>query len=227
MLTVADVQAQVQRIVKQGTVLKHGTSDRIPGAMVVNLTTRDRVFSNELGNFGLLAATGDTVEITKVGYISLKLAVSSSDDIVIRLSPNYVLDEVVVKGRSLRKELEEEQKSFRKKGVFYGGKPPLMLLIFKPLTFINESFGKNARQARRFGTFATRELEYHEVSMRFNDAVIKRTVKIEDKDLEDFKARYWPSLERVRAWSDYDAIIYIKKSHEDFLSKQNRSTSEN
>ncbi|RZK71970.1 MAG: hypothetical protein EOO85_19550 [Pedobacter sp.] len=55
-----------------------------------------------------------------------------------------------------------------------------------------------------------------EIAIRFNNAMIKRVVPIKDEDLDEFKNKYKPKLEKLKLWSDFELMEYIKKSFVSF-----------
>lgn len=217
-LAVAQAQtATVQR----GVVFKKGTNTRISKAEIFNKNTRAQVKSDDFGIFSILSSVNDTLQISGVGYVTQIFIVKDFKDAIIYMQSDNELQEIHVREKSIKQELEEAKNSYRSKGVYYKGKPPLLALIFSPLTFINELVGKSGKQARRFNKFADREIDYYEVSSRFNDVAIKNTVPIQENELEDFKTKYWPTAEQVRRWNDYDIISYIKRSYSQFKGEQN------
>lgn len=205
---------------KQGAVLKLGTGIRISGAVIKNKRNGFSVLSNQMGFFSILSAEGDTLEVSAPGYTTQSITVFDYRDAIVYLIPVTQLNEVVIQGKSLSEELNEVKEGYRSKGVYYNGKPPLLASVIHPLTAINELFGKNAKRARRFNDYAQREIEYQEVSRRFNDLTIKKTVPIPDAELADFKARYMPSLEDIQKWNDYDLVVYIKNAYNEYLESK-------
>ncbi|MGN7205694.1 hypothetical protein ACTHQF_15585 [Pedobacter sp. SAFR-022] len=90
-----------------------------------------------------------------------------------------------------------------------------------PVTFFYELFSKDAKRARSLQKFAKREIEYTEVSRRFNDNIIKSVLPdMSDIELEQFKVVFRPKAEQLAAWSDYDLLAYIKRSFEQFKKDQ-------
>ncbi|WP_374166184.1 hypothetical protein [Arcticibacter sp. MXS-1] len=201
---------------QQGAVLKRGGGVRISGALILNKQSKLSVTSNQLGFFSLLSSPGDTLEISAVGYTPQSVVVSDFKDMLLYLIPVTQLNEVLVKGKSLQSELSEIEKSYRSKGVYYNGKPPLLAAVFHPLTAINELFGKNAKRARRFQEYAENEMDYQEISRKFNDLAIKNAVPITDEELPDFRSEYLPTVEQIRRWNDYDLVVYIRTSYKEF-----------
>ncbi len=74
--------------------------------------------------------------------------------------------------------------------------------------------------ARRFNKYARRELAAGKVSERFNDESIKKVIPITDSELESFELEYVPTLKQIDTMNDYDLVVYIKSSHEEFKNNQ-------
>jgi hypothetical protein len=91
------------------------------------------------------------------------------------------------------------------------------------MTFIYENFKSEVKDARRFNRYAHKELAASKVSARFNDESIKRVIPITDNELESFELEYMPTLKQIDEMNDYDLIIYIKDSYENF--KKNKAPS--
>lgn len=211
---------------QQGAVLKAGGNVRISGALIQNKRSTFTVTTNPMGIFTILASPGDTLDISAAGYTPKSVVVSDFKDEIVYLIPVTELSEVIVKGKSLENELREVQDAYRSKGVYYNGKPPLLASVAHPLTAINELFGKNAKRARRFSEYAERELEYQEISRRFNDLVIKNAVPdIKNEELADFKDEYMPTTEQIRKWNEYDLVVYIKSSFKQFRENKTQGSS--
>ncbi|PWG82706.1 hypothetical protein DDR33_02305 [Pararcticibacter amylolyticus] len=205
---------------QQGAVLKRGGGVRISGAVIQNKRSMVSVTTNQLGFFSIVSTAGDTLSVSAVGYTPQTFVASDFKDAIIYLIPVTQLDEVIVQGKSLEGELKGIQDAYRGKGVYYNGRPPLLAAIFSPLTAINELFGKNAKRARRFQNYASQELDYQEITRRFNDLTIRNAVpSITNEELPVFRGDYLPTVDQIRTWNDYDLMIYIKKSFKEFREK--------
>jgi hypothetical protein len=215
----SDLRAQNDRI-QQGVLFKKGTNIRISHANILNKRTRLKVYSNDFGIFRIMASVNDTLEISGAGYISQNILVGDYKDVIIFLQPTNQLEEVQIRGKTIKQELEEVGNTFRSKGVFYKGKPRIYLAVLKPLTFLYETFGKTSKNARKFDGYAQREIAYHEIAGKFNRYTIKKTVAIKEEELTDFIDQYWPTIEQIRRWNDYDLISYIRRSYLEFKAKK-------
>ena len=212
---------------QQGAILKAGSNLRISGANIKNQRSNFSVVSNELGIFTILSSAGDTLEVSAMGYMTKYIVVSNFQDVILNLQQITQLDEVVVHGKSLESDLNEIRNAYKSKGSYFSGKPPVLAYIFHPLSSLGDRFGKTGKRARRFNSFASQELEYQEVTRRFNDLSIKTAVPaITAEELPGFRSDYMPTLEQVRLWNEYDMVVYIRKSYKEFkvLKQQDKGT---
>jgi hypothetical protein len=209
--------------IQQGILFKSGTSLRIGSVNVLNKRTLAQARSNIYGVFSIPSKSGDTVQFRSDNYQMTEFVVKDYTDQIIFMAPVVQLDEVVIKESSLKSDLKEVQRGYRKKGVFYTGTPHYYYLFLKPMTFIYENFKSEVKDARRFNRYAHKELAASKVSARFNDESIKRVIPITDNELESFELEYMPTLKQIDEMNDYDLIIYIKDSYENF--KKNKAPS--
>jgi hypothetical protein len=205
--------------VQQGIIYKQGSNIRLGSVKILNKQRHQIAKSNLYGVFNIVAATGDSLEISGVGFVTVNSIVTDFSTQILYLTPALELPEVTIKENSLLTDLQEVKKGYRDKGVFYTGTPHYYYLFLKPMTFIYENFKSEVINARKFKKYAKREVDSYEVSARFNDDLIKSNVPIKEADLFSFKLKYQPSLAQIRVWNDYDLINYIKCSYLDFKKK--------
>lgn len=209
----------------RGAILQDGAKARIEQVEVVNQRSGQMVYSDKLGLFELICKIGDTLQIERIGYQSQKVGVQSFTDLVIHLKLTNQLKEVAITGKLASQNFKEISTAYSKeKGIFYGGKPPLGLLSpfgGSPVTFFYELLGKDGRRVRRLNQLAKQAAEAEEVDRYFNDLIIQQTVSIDSGELEIFKLKYTPKIDKLKKWSEYDRANYIKISFDEF-SKRNR-----
>ncbi len=206
---------QAQESSVQGLVMGRSGTSRLANVSITNKGTGQFTISDELGLFRILASKGDTLNISKPDYTDLTLVLTDLSDLVLRMQPVIELAEVKVKSQSKRQELEELRQQYRKKGSYYGGKPPIGLLSpfgGSPLTFLYELIGKTPGQARRFNAYYTKELQESEIDRRFNAYAITNVTGLEGNDLKNFMISYRPDYQNVVKFDEYAMINYIKKS---------------
>lgn len=208
--------ARAQQNTVQGLVLEKSGVSRIANVSITNKASGARVLSNELGMFKILATTGDTLVLSKSGYSDIVKPILSMADLILQMQRVIELDEVKVTGQSKKEELDEFKDQYRKKGSFYGGKPPLLAYVFQPVTALYELLGKTPNQARRFNLFYLKELEQTEIDRRFNSFVVGKITGLTDVDLKNFMVTYRPDYESLSRMDEYAFINYVNRSFETF-----------
>lgn len=210
-----------ENILLKGLIFKKGTSQRLSKVTIENKQTKIKSESDEFGNFSIEVNIGDTLYFYKYGLQDQEYIIIKKQNLIIYLSENLVLEEVVVKEKSKQQEQKEILADFRSKGVFYNGKPPLLAYIFTPLTALNELLGKDANNARKFGNYISRENAESEVDRHFNDAVIKKAIPIKNENLVEFKYLYRPKPEDVTYRNGYDDMKYVKDCYQKYKKRKN------
>lgn len=213
------VNGQSMRL-QTGGIVEKATNTRLANIQILNKRTLETVKSNTLGLYQIMALQKDTLEITDSLYETKKIVVSDFSFNKSSLEPWAVLKEVIIRGNSLKANLDEVQGQFKSQGVFYTGRPHYYYLFLKPMTFIYENFKKEVKNARKFKKYAQMVLDDNKITQRFNNLSIKVLVDIKDSELDSFKMDYTPSLEQITSWNDYDLNNYIIKSYKNFKEKQ-------
>jgi len=209
-----------------GAVLRKASSVRLAGVTVLNKRTNSTVRTNSLGLFSIMALPADTISFSVLGYLKKNIVLKDLQDQIVYLQQSSEIAEVTIRATSMKDELKEVENSFRKKGIYYKGKPPLRLLLpvgGSPLTFFHELLSKDGKRARRWSKYADQQLAFYKVASRFNDLTIKRVVPIGDDELLDFKDQFWPKPEQVSVWNDVELYAYIKESYLKFKSAKSVS----
>jgi len=214
-----------QEFMQSGVVFENGSKIRIALAEVTNLRNGYSVGTNDMGLFSIKSAIGDTLVIIKRGFNDLRVAVSSTKDIVLQLNRGgTMLSEVVINGQGKKQALDAIKRDFKNKGSFYGGKPPLLSYVLSPLTAVYELFGRTPKNARRFNKMYVSELQDSQVDQLFNKVTINKETGLTGKELEDFMVNYRPDYEKAKNWTYYDSTKWIKdsfKNYTDTLKKTN------
>jgi hypothetical protein len=197
-----------------GTVYKKNYTDRIAQVQITNATKKTYTVSDNFGVFHIKASTGDTLVFKKEEFATQFAVIAGAYDINIYLQPNIRLAEVTIKEMSRKQELNEALGQYRKQGVFSDGKPKALSFLASPITGVYELFGKAPARARKFKEYSKNELEYLEISKKYNKTIVKQLTSLPDNEIEDFMNAFSPSYETVKGWSEYDVITYIKSSFE-------------
>jgi hypothetical protein len=203
-----------QTFVVRGVISRSVSVERIAQVLITNLRSRDIRMSDELGWFSIDAAIGDTLLFSKLNYTDQKVVIIAKADIPVYMQPVIVLDQVTINGQTKRQELNEVMGNYRKQGIYYNGRPPVLSFLTSPLTGIYELFGKGPSNARRFANFSKGELEYAEIRRRYSVALVARVTNTSDTIAKKFMEYYTPSYEDLKGWNDYELIKQIRKSYE-------------
>lgn len=205
-----------QEFTLSGVVFENGAKIRIALAEISNLRNKYSVGSNDIGLFQIKVAFGDTLIISKRGFSSQQLVVTSNKDAIVYLNRGNTLDEVTVIGQTKKQALDQIKKEFKNKGSFYGGKPPLLSFIFSPLTALYELFGKTPKNARRFNNYYVVEMQQTHIDGFFNKSIINEHTGLQGKALENFMVNYRPDYEKAKNWTPYDGIKWINDSYKKY-----------
>jgi len=219
-LSICSITLHAQQLgIVKGVIMERGTTTRLGDAQIVNKRTGSSVQSNGFGFFQIGGQVTDTLMVFRIEYGTAEVAVTSPKDMVIYLNRGTNLKEVkIVAGQNKKEELMEIKQDYREKGTFYEGKPPLLSYVFSPLTAIYELFGRTPKNARRFGKYATTELQQSEIDGLFNESMIKKHTPLQGKDLDYFMVNYRPDYSKARKWAEYDAIKYIRDAYQQYMA---------
>lgn len=220
-LLLSTTAALAQRGIR-GIVYRKVSNERLSAVLVTNLKTKAVAMADELGAFSINAAVGDSLQFSKTDYFT-QFQVVNGYDITVFLQPDIKLGEVRVVGQTKRQELNEVLGTYRSKGIYYDGKPPVLSFFVSPLTGIYELFGKDAGRLKRFNAFAKREVEASEVDRRYNRSLVKKVTGLTDSAAVSSFMGFWrPSYEDLKIWADYDLMRHIKTNYDYYVKNRNR-----
>lgn len=199
-----------------GFVCTRGTTVRLAQVLVTNKNTNAIIVTDELGTFTIKAAIGDTLEFAKADYTPLKVLVNNTMDMMVPLQQVIHLKQVDVVGQTKQQEVKGVMDDYRKKGVYYGGKPSALSTVTSPLNALYSVFGKDAKDARHFAAVSKKDMEAAADAKKYNKAIVKRVTNLPDEELQRFMDAYTPLHEDLLKWGDYEVIEYIKRSYKSY-----------
>jgi hypothetical protein len=184
--------------------------------MITNRRTHDAATTNDQGIFRIKAAIGDTLELYKQGFTTLKQPVSGLADIVIFMQQIIQLDQVVIKDQTKQQELNSVMNGYKSQGVYNGGKTSALGAAFHPVNALYDLFGSGPANARRFAAYSKTELEASEDHRKYNKDLVKKITNLPDDEIQKFMDTFTPSHDDLQKWNSYEVIDYIKKSLESY-----------
>lgn len=216
-LILINFSLKAQDFIVKGVVLEKGSNIRVALSEITNLRTKIGVGSNDLGFFQLKALVGDTLLITKRNLTDQRIVVRGTQDILIYLvRESTMLNEVTIVGNTKKQDLADIKKEFQNKGVYKGGKTPLLSVLSNPLNALYNLFGKDPKNARRFGRYADNEIKQSQIDVYFNQSIIKNNTELRGDTLERYMLNFRPEFDKAQYWNSYDYIKYIKESSKKF-----------
>jgi len=199
-----------------GFVCTKGTSLRLAAVNVVNKRTKSAIITDDIGNFVIKAAIGDSLEFSTYNYTTTRIEIAGIGDLIVFMNKVVQLQTVTVQGQSKQQELNSVMGDYAKKGVYYGGKPSALQDVVSPINGLYSLFSSDAKNARHFAKFSKEEQEAADDQKKYNKEVIKKITGIPDDEMDRFMYAYKPSHDDLLKMTDYDVITYIKKSYENY-----------
>ena len=203
---------------QKGVLVNKTTGFKIAQVSILNKQTGTRSTSDIYGFFSIPSKPGDTIQFESSDHHPTEFVITDLTDQVIFMYPilKEKLPEVKIEATTLKSAIKETQLGYRKQGVFYTGKPHYYYLFLKPMTFIYENFKSEVINARKFNVYARTELNASAVQSRWNNDKIKQIVNIPDSSIESFRLKFMPTFQQIKLMNDYDLILYIRKSYEEY-----------
>jgi hypothetical protein len=226
-----------------GTIIDKDS--RLPIENATITTGYGIVFSNSKGDFGLSDInTGEVIKVSRANYVTYYFTLKANKgNIVIMLEPiPLILQEVRIKAKN-----KYQFDSLRNRQEFrsvYAYKSPKIqnILVSKSayvrsprfadrninpnstaaiagidvLQFIN-LLGKDKSQASKLQKTLLAGEDINYVDKVFSKSKISRLTSLKGDQLQRFINKYRPSRVQAEEMSDYEMIIYIKKSYNDFI----------
>ena len=197
-----------------GIISQSAGAERVAGVLIKNTRTGELKISGNTGTFVIKAFIGDTLLFSKANFADKKIPVASANDITVLMQPVIKLEEVTVKEKTKQQEIKDVVNTYRSKGIYYDGKPPLSAFSpfgGSPLTGFYELFSKDTKDEKHFIKVSKEDAEASAVSRRYTKKLVKQVTALADSDVVKFMQQYTPSFEDLKEWNDYELIKHIKK----------------
>ncbi|WP_134090193.1 hypothetical protein [Olivibacter sp. XZL3] len=199
---------------------------KVSDVRVENLTAHRTTKPDNLGNFSIRVQIGDSLAFYVEGLPKKCSIVKGYEHLTVYLDSTILLDEVNVSAQLDKTVdlIEVAEKYSKQNSIYFNGKPPITLLSpfdGSPITFLRELISKDGKRVRKFNRIIHQQLEINEVEAKFNTEAIRQVIPtISDEEADRFKLAYKPELEKLRNWSSYELLEYIKQSYELFKKEK-------
>lgn len=190
---------------------------RVSAAQILNVTHTARVVSNDLGEFVISASPGDTLIISKPGFVEDTVRVEDKPALVVTLHKRVIaLREVTVVGQSLTPNsiFEKNKRDF--KAIYHKGDIRNIVVveglgIRVSIDKLYNALSREGRQSRKLQKTFLESYRNSLIDERFNERLISTVTGYKGERLRSFMDQYRPSYELLFEMSDYELIEYIRK----------------
>ncbi|WP_159454290.1 carboxypeptidase-like regulatory domain-containing protein [Chitinophaga ginsengisegetis] len=208
-----------------GMVADQDSKTGLPFVSIVNKRTMTGTLSNESGRFYIEAMPGDTLEFSMLSYTPKMMLVpgmSSSQDVYMQ-KRLFELQGVNIRGKNYRNDsmaLRDEYGryfDYRKPGAM----DVLKTLPANPITALSYLVPSKVRK---------RKEQFHEqllywekekfIDYRYSPELVGRMTKLQSPELDSFMYKYRPGYQFLNSASDYDLLLYIKQSFEEYQKQK-------
>lgn len=230
--------------------------DQVSGSPIINAvlqTSKSITFTDSIGGFNLDDLDiGDTIRISHMSYLlydHIFVDTSKTNLLVIKLKSrsivlksvninvtrNYMLDSLI-----RRKEFASvfAYKDPRFKDIFIAKSPTIShqyqpfqpstsSLVSVDLLSVIGLLGKNRNPISKLQKKLLQEEKDNYIAHVFSEEKVQSLTLLQGDSLQKFINEYRPSADLIAQMSDYELLLYIKKSYEEFIRNEKDSSLEN
>ena len=212
LITIGSLSALQAQSLK-GTVYELNSSEPIGQVDVTNLTTKEEVQSNQMGEFTIAVKLDDLLTFAYPGFRTDTLVVTSLDFKRVYLTPitNFNLLEDVEISTLSDAQLDEQI-------AIADGQGGAVNTIFGGGVAISPSriFGKKGKEARQRYQYLMAEKTDRAIMRRFSPELITSITPLEGEDLTRFITKYKPTYGFIMKADDEQLRLYIMDSFKAF-----------
>lgn len=204
-----------------GMVADQETKTGLPFVSIVNKRTMTGTLSSESGRYYIEALPGDTIEFSMLSYAQRQVVapgMSTTQDIYLQRRL-FELQGVNVKGINHTKDSLATRQEY---GRYFNYKKPGAMDVLKTLpanpitalTYLVPS--KTRKRKEQF----KEQLVYWEkekyIDYRYSPELVAKMTKLQSPELDTFMHKYRPGYQFLNEASEYDLLLFIKQSFEDY-----------
>lgn len=182
------------------------------------MSTHKGVFSDNRGNFAIVASPGDRILFTHVGYKNKVIIFQLEDqqgskEIKMSLKPVQLKDVTIRKGPT-QYQLDSARRADIYKDAFeYEQQKSVMT----PITSVYQKFSKKYKRLRKFQDQIVDIEQQKFIDTRYNPEIVMSLTKVNEETCNEFMKKYPMDLDYARTASDLEIKMWIKYNYQDFL----------
>lgn len=203
----------------QGFVIDKSTKQRLAKVYIYNSRTDDALYNNTKGEFTTSASVGDTLFAALSGFAIDTIIYKGQNSIYFQLSPLAIrLREVKIIGSMpTPQEAYDKTKREYKYALDRGSSRDLLNLgaggVGLGIDAIYNLLSRKGKNARHLQKILEKDYQEQIIDFRFKPDFVRRTLGINNFELEDFMQQYRPTYEFVLSASDYAFIVFIRNNY--------------
>lgn len=182
-------------------------STKLQGATIKNLNTKSVALSDKDGHFSIGAKIGDLISFGMVGYQTDTVYLTNlfPKNMYLRAQVNN-LNTVDINGVKVSPYLNaKDPNATPSRPVDYSKERGGLRL--------NLGYGKFKREREKVQKLEENERYQEEITKNFNEEFIRKIVKFEGKDINDFISLYRPTVEQVKAERPFNYEYYTVRAY--------------
>jgi hypothetical protein len=208
-----------------GLVADAETHTGVPGVTIINKSSHTGTITEENGSFAIDAMPGDTLQFSILTYNTKAVPVPASSMFInVYLSKKiFNLGSVTVQGKSYTADSIATREEYARYFNYHkpGAKDVLKTLPSQPITALTYLVPSKARKRKEH---FQEQLVYWEkekyVDNRYSEEMVERLTKLNGDELDSFMVRYRPGYQFMKEATDYDLMLYIKQSYEQYKKEK-------
>ena len=194
----------------KGTVADRSTRIGLSEAEVLNLSTKEKVSTNKLGEFKIAAQPNQVLIFSQPGYGADTLLLTSLKPVMRYLvALPYQLQTVEINSNTFDPITQYAD--------VYREAQSLKLRVNKPLEFYpSRHFSKKGKSARKLKRKLENELIERQVDARFNVLAVTRLIPLKGVELDYFMVLYRPTLKELNKMDGDVFKFYLMNCYKKF-----------
>ncbi|WP_420979342.1 carboxypeptidase-like regulatory domain-containing protein [Chitinophaga sp. 30R24] len=219
------MQEAFAQVRMSGMVADEETKTGLPFVSIINKRTMTGTMSNESGRFYMEALPGDTLEFSMLSYTTKLLimpAMSTSQEVYLQ-KRLFELQGVNIKGKNYHNDSMAMRDEY---GRYFDYHKPKAMDVLKtlpanPVTAL--SYLVPSKTRKRKEQFHEQLLYWEKekfIDYRYSPELVGKMTKLQSPELDSFMYKYRPGYQFLNTASDYDLLLYIKQSFEEYQKQK-------